>query len=107
VTHATYYGESVDPDEEYMLRSWRRFEPTLADGGWLDSERRLNAVIRQEAQERHLPLVETADVLSGPGNFVDSVHFTDQGSRKMVHLIADKVIGNSLLVDSLSCGIAR
>jgi hypothetical protein len=96
VTHATFFGQSVEPNERYMLTAWRRFEPNLADNGWLDVERRMNEVIRQEARERDLPLVEAADVLSGPENFTDWVHFTNKGANKMANLIADKVIAPGL-----------
>jgi lysophospholipase L1-like esterase len=110
VTHATVFGQSVQPGERYMLTAWRRFEPNLADDGWLDVERRMNDVIRQEARERHLPLVEAANVLSGPQNFTDWVHFTNKGANKMANLIADKVIapapvvGGSPIFTSLSSG---
>jgi lysophospholipase L1-like esterase len=96
VTHATVFGKDVQPSERYMLTAWRRFEPNLADDGWLDVERRMNAVIREEARERNLPLVEAADVLSGPENFSDWTHFTDLGSSKMAHLIADKLTASEL-----------
>jgi hypothetical protein len=96
VTHATFFGQSVEPNERYMLAAWRRFEPNLADDGWLDVERRMNAVIRQEARERHLTLVEASNVLSGPENFTDWVHFTNRGASKMANLIADKVIAPQL-----------
>jgi hypothetical protein len=96
VTHATFFGKSVDPSERYMLTAWRRFEPNLADDGWLDVERRMNAVIRQEARERNLTLVEAADVLSGPENFADWTHFTNQGANKMANLIADKLTAPEL-----------
>jgi hypothetical protein len=96
VTHATFFGQSVEPNERYMLAAWRRFEPNLADDGWLDVERRMNAVIRQEARERHLTLVEAANVLSGPENFSDWVHFTNRGANIMANLIADKVIAPEL-----------
>jgi hypothetical protein len=96
VTHATFFGQSVEPNERYMLAAWRRFEPNLADDGWLDVERRMNAVIRQEARERHLTLVEASNVLSGPENFSDWVHFTNRGANIMANLIADKVIAPEL-----------
>lgn len=92
VTHATFFGASVDPDERFMLTAWRRFEPTLADEGWLDVERRMNAVIRQEASERSLQLIDAANALSGPENFTDWVHFTDKGAHKLADMIADTVI---------------
>jgi hypothetical protein len=93
VTHATFFGQTVDPNEREMLTAWRRFEPTLADDGYLDAERRLNAVIRQEARARHLPLVEVSNVLSGPENFTDWAHFTNHGSSRMANFIADKLVG--------------
>ncbi len=96
VTHATVFGKRVIPSERYMLTAWRRFEPNLADDGWLDVERRMNEVIREEARERHLTLVEAADVLSGPENFSDWTHFTNQGANKMANLIADKLTAPEL-----------
>ncbi len=96
VTHATFFGQSVKPEARYMLTAWRRYGPWLADDGWLDVERRMNAVVRQEARERHLTLVEASDVLSGPENFTDWVHFTNQGANKMANLIADKLIAQEL-----------
>lgn len=108
VTHATVFGHRVEPSEHYMLIAWRRFEPGLADDGWLDAERRMNTVVRQEAQVRHLTLVEASDVLSGPENFTDWVHFTNQGSGKMANLIADKLmapgLNNTNLLQSLKEG---
>jgi hypothetical protein len=104
VTHATFFGQSVEPNERYLLTAWRRFEPTLADDGYLDAERRLNAVIRQEARERHLTLVEAANVLSGPENFTDWAHFTNKGANKMANLIADQVIAPA---QSLPCSAAH
>lgn len=92
VTHATFFGESVEPEEQYMLNSWRRFQPGLADGGWLDAERRMNEVVRQEAHARHLTLIEAAGVLSGPENFTDPVHFTNHGANRIANLVADRLI---------------
>lgn len=96
ITHATFFGRTVEPDERFMLTAWRRFTPNLADDGFLDAERRFNAVVRQEAQQRQLPLVEAADVLSGPENFADWVHFTNLGANKMAHLISDKLSASAL-----------
>ncbi len=96
VTHATFFGQRVEPKSHDMLIAWRRFEPNLAEDGWLDVERRMNAVIRQEARERDLTLVEAADVLSGPQDFTDWAHFTNQGANKMAHLIADKLTAPEL-----------
>jgi hypothetical protein len=96
VTHATVFGRRVEPNERYMLTAWRRFEPNLADDGWLDVERRMNDVIRQEARERHLTLVEASDVLSGPENFSDWVHFTTRGANIMANLIADQLVAHEL-----------
>ncbi len=96
ITHATFFGRSVEPEERYMLTAWRRFEPNLSDEGFLDVERRMNAVIRQEAQARHLTLVEAAEVMSGPENFADWVHFTNRGATRMAHLVTEKLISTDL-----------
>jgi hypothetical protein len=93
VTHATYFGQSVEPDERHMLFAWRRFEPTLAEDGFLDVEKRLNRVVREEADLRGIDLVDAEYRMDGHENFSDWVHFTDLGANRMAQIIAEKVLG--------------
>jgi len=89
VTHATRFGDRVRPEDEPFLIAWRKFYPQLAEDGFLDMERRLNAVVREIAQERGLPLVDAAEKMEpGAENFVEFVHFTDQGAHRLAELIA-------------------
>jgi hypothetical protein len=89
VTHATYFGNSVEPDERHMLIAWRRFEPTLAEEGFLDMEKRMNRVIRQEAAARKIRLIDAETNLDKHEYFADWVHFTDVGAHQMATIIAD------------------
>jgi hypothetical protein len=89
VTHATYFGDEVRPEDRPWLVAWRSFYPTLAEGGFLDLERRTNDVVRDVALRRGLPLFDAArEVPRGPGHFADFVHFTDEGARVMAQGVA-------------------
>ena len=90
VTHATRFGERVEPDERPVLIAWRKFYPILAEDGFLDMEQRLNDVIRETAAEHQVLLVDAAHLMPhGPRYFAEFVHFTDAGARQMAILIAD------------------
>lgn len=93
VTHATYFGDTVAPEDAAMLLAWRRFYPELLEEGFLDLEKRANEVIRAVAAEYRLPLVDAAAAIPrGPAHFADFVHFTDKGAAIMASLIADAIL---------------
>lgn len=90
VTHATRFGAKVTPEERSMLVAWRKFYPTLAEGGFLEMENRLNAVIREEAATRGLAVADAARLMPvGPRYFADFVHLTDDGAQAMAKIIGD------------------
>jgi lysophospholipase L1-like esterase len=92
VTHATRFGDSVVPEERPFLIAWRKFYPRLAEDAFLDMERRLNNVVRANAAERGLPLIDAAKEMEpGAKNFVEFVHFTDDGARRIAQIIADGI----------------
>jgi hypothetical protein len=92
VTHATRFGNHLQPEDRPMLTIWRRFAPALQESGFLDFENRFNDVIRREGIARHLLVIDAASHLSGRSNFADFAHFTDQGARAMANLIAGPVL---------------
>lgn len=90
VTHATIFGDEVDPEERGQLVAWRKFYPQLAEDGFVDMERRLNGVLEEVAEAESLTLVDADSVLSGRHEyFADFVHFTDAGSALMAATVAD------------------
>ena len=93
VTHATYFGDHVAPEDAAMLLAWRRFYPELREEGFLDLEKRANDVIRGVAAESKIPLVDAAATIPrGPTQFADFVHFSDQGAENMAAMLADAVL---------------
>ena len=92
VTHATRFGASVGPEDNATLIAWRALYPALKEDGFLDMENRLNNVIRNEAANRGLALVDAAGFLHGAGNFVEFVHFTPSGAGVLAHAIADGML---------------
>lgn len=93
VTHATMFGEAVTPETQHMLVAWRRFYPDLAEGGFLDLERRANAVVRRLASSSPDAVLVEADKLvpGGPANFADFVHFTDAGAGLLAAGLAQAI----------------
>jgi hypothetical protein len=101
-THATYFGDHVQPGDDLMLASWRKFFPTLAEPGFLDLERRANAAEIDAARASGATLVRPdVAIPRGPANFADFAHFTDHGAA----LLADQV-GAAILTDSQAHGPA-
>jgi lysophospholipase L1-like esterase len=93
VTHATYFGDRLEPGDTGMLRAWRRFYPELRDEGFIDLERRANAVIREVAAEHEIPLVDAATAIPrGPDHFADFVHFSDKGAALLGRLLASTIL---------------
>jgi len=91
VTHATRFSKTIRPDDEAMLLAWRALYPDLEESGFLDMEARLNEVIRTEADQRNLTLVDAAKWLHGPDNFVEFVHFTPQGAGALAKAISNGI----------------
>jgi lysophospholipase L1-like esterase len=58
------------------------YMPGVSFDGMVDAFGRYNEIIREVAQEKNVILVDGDDLIPGdPHHFVDSVHFTDAGSR--------------------------
>jgi hypothetical protein len=95
VTHATRFGDAVRPQDEPVLTAWRALYPELEEGGFLDMEARLNSIIRAEAERRNLKLVDAARWLYGADNFVEFVHFTQQGAGALARAISSTMPGQS------------
>jgi hypothetical protein len=92
VTHATRYGPNDSYDDEAQLTAFVTFYPMLTKEGLFDAERRMNAVIRNEARRFDVPLVDAANLIPpGPVDFFDSFHFTDAGSARMASLLTDEI----------------
>jgi len=93
VTHATYFGASLNSADMPMMVAWRRFYPELKEAGFLDLEARANQVIRELARDMQLELVE-ADHGIPPGKkyFADFVHFTNDGASRMADLLTPHVL---------------
>jgi lysophospholipase L1-like esterase len=92
-THGNYFGAQLQPQDQPMMRSWRRFYVELAEGGFIDLEARANAAIRELAREQGLDLVDAAAAVPpGPGHFADFVHFNDRGAQVMAEQVAARLL---------------
>jgi lysophospholipase L1-like esterase len=92
VTHATRFGASVAPNERRYLVAWRKFFPTLQEDGFLDMERRMNQAVIDVARRHAVPLIDAASRLEpGSRNFVEFVHFTDEGANALAALVAQRL----------------
>jgi lysophospholipase L1-like esterase len=108
VTHATRFGASITPDEHRYLVAWRKFFPTLREEGFLDMEQRMNQVVSNVARRQSAPLVDAAARLEpGPKNFVEFVHFTDEGARALATLVAERLQPMIERCDNATVGNAK
>lgn len=94
VTHGTYFGDQITPENRPMLVAWRRFYPELSEAGFLDMESRANQVIKQVARdEPGTVLVDIEGVVPpGPKHYADFVHFTDEGARLLAARLSTAIL---------------
>jgi lysophospholipase L1-like esterase len=92
VTHANRFGSNVNPDERPFLIAWRKFFPTLKEGGFLDMEHRMSDAVRQVGAARGVPVVDAASLVApGKTNFVEFVHFTDAGATALASAVSAEI----------------
>jgi lysophospholipase L1-like esterase len=88
VTHAHRFGAAVSSEERFMLVTWRRFYPMLAEDAFLPMEKTMNDILRQTAARLGVRLVDVVPAMpTGPRYFADFVHFTDEGSAAFSELV--------------------
>lgn len=74
------------------------FHPALTLEGLYDGFSRYNDTIMDLAKENETYLVDLAGGISPGGkNFVDSVHFNDEGAREVAKIINESIIGSRLI----------
>ncbi len=92
VTHATMFGQRVEPDVKEWLTVWRRSYPMLREDGFLDMENRANDAMRRVAAERNVALADAAAWMpSGRQYFADFVHFNDRGAAEIARIVATRL----------------
>ena len=92
VTHANRFGKTVAPEDARVLTAWRKFYPTIEEGGLLDMEAKMSEVVREVGRRTGVPVVDGANLIPpGRVNFVEFVHFTDVGARTLATLVADEI----------------
>ena len=98
LTHATYFGSEIEPEDEEMMLAWRRFYPELSEAGFIDLEKRANDAIRSIGHDAGVNVVDSARLIPrGPKYFADFVHFTDLGAARMATLIAEQISATQAL----------
>jgi hypothetical protein len=69
------------------------YMPNMSPDGLLVGYGRYNDIIRSMAREQGVQLIDGENSIPGDGvNFVDTVHFTDAGSRKMAERVFNALI---------------
>jgi lysophospholipase L1-like esterase len=88
VSHVHRFGKAVSPEERYMLLTWRRFYPMLAEEAFLPMEETMNSILRQTAAAQGVRIVDPVPTMpTGPRYFADFVHFTDEGAAAFSNLV--------------------
>jgi hypothetical protein len=92
VTHAMRFGDSMNEEDQDLLRSWRRFSPRATEAVLIGFEHRAAGIVREEARERDVALVDVANVMTGHTKwFADFIHFNDTGAGVIAGTIARTV----------------
>jgi lysophospholipase L1-like esterase len=79
------------------------YMPYMSVEGLLKGFDEYNRVIREIGREKGVILVESAESIPGDGiHFVDSVHFTDEGSRRMARSIAETLASAAAFTELVS-----
>lgn len=90
-TFSTHLRLEQSPDQRKRAAvSAFIYMPFMTLDGLLDGYARYNALIREVARAEDVLLIGGEDLIPGdPAHFVDTVHFTDQGSRAMAKRVTD------------------
>jgi hypothetical protein len=92
VTHAMRFGDSIDGEDQDLLRAWRQFTPRATEEVLIGFERQAAGAVREAARERHVPLADVANLMTGHAKwFADFVHFNDDGAGVVAGSIARTV----------------
>jgi lysophospholipase L1-like esterase len=93
VTHFHAFGDRLTERDRGLLTTWRKSYPMLKEEGFLDMERRMNAAMRQVADEQDVPLIDLSEqVPPGPRNFADFAHLTEAGASIVAEKLAEGMI---------------
>ncbi|MCD6680907.1 MAG: SGNH/GDSL hydrolase family protein [Burkholderiaceae bacterium] len=94
-----------DQEQEARNRAMQSavlYSPGVSFDGLIDSFARYNEIIREVATEKKVILVGDEDAVPGDSDhFVDSVHFTDAGSRAQAARVAGALADHSSIVNRL------
>lgn len=90
VTFSTHLRAGQGPEQQRAaMTSASYYMPFATHDVLLRAYARYNEIIREVAAEAGVALVDQPETIPGdPGHFVDSVHFTDQGSAAMANRVA-------------------
>jgi hypothetical protein len=92
VTHAMRFGDSINSEDQDILRAWRQFTPRATEPVLIGFERKAAGTVREAAREREVPLADVANQMTGHTKwFADFVHFNDDGAAVVAGTIARTV----------------
>ena len=107
VTQPSLYKPELSPDERGVLVFGRKFcacprnllqKAYPSPGSLGAAERAFNAVVRRVASSENAVLADAEPAVGkGLENFIDDVHYTEQGARLLAQLVADRIVGADLL----------
>lgn len=91
-------GQSEEQQKRAMT-SVLFYTPFMTPKGLIDAYDRYNEIIREVARVTGVVLIESENSIPGdPAHFVDSVHFSDEGSRAMADQVTRSLLANRDIV---------
>jgi lysophospholipase L1-like esterase len=104
LTFSTQHRKNQTPEQQARAAvTSLYYMPYMSISGLIDAFDSYNETIREVAQQRGALLVAGEDAIPGDAeHFVDSVHFTDKGSRAMADRILPVLFSSNVLGDIVS-----
>ena len=91
-THGTRFGDSLNTVDKQHLIAWRRYYPRAGDLTLVDTERSVNALLRDMGRSGELVVADVEAAVSPTAeHYADFAHFTDTGSRLAAGVMARAV----------------
>lgn len=103
-TFSTHLRRDQSPEQRKRAAvSAHVYMPFMSIDGLLDGYERYNSLIVEVARAQSALLIGGETLIPGdPAHFVDSVHFSDQGSRAMAKRVVDALVADPELLERIN-----
>lgn len=93
ITHIHRFNVTMTEEDRYHLTNWRSFYPRADECCLIAMEYAANAIIREVGNGYSVPVIDLDKAMSKkPEYFVDFVHFTDSGAKRIAEELSNRIL---------------